>query len=328
MSNRKNSSQRNDKRHTAELMLRNVSSGKWVARIEKDVLLSSNKIPQSLIQITKNEIYYTDPGFIIEKILAARNKEKLQNLQGCYNTIMDSLENYKTYDSGIEKVFDYCEKNSNEFDNEIREISQFFKFYEFKKNILQHWQIQNNPQEIQRLIDEFLAPFSAYVKVLFAYIHSALIIHKHKVKDEKVILGKICNLQAYTQVIFEKTVMPAARAGYESFDDSIYLSLIFDSEFDGEVLTNFFQHDRRFRTIPDLVRAAAKSAMAMKGEFNSIKVNGEFNKLSQQSLAFMLAKSILELLSDIKNLKSIHLELTSVDSNEVLQDYQIMTSPK
>jgi hypothetical protein len=328
MSNRKNHRQQNNKRYTADLMLRDNSNGHWVVRLEKDVPLSTNKIPQSLIQITNNEIHYTDPNFIIQQILASRNREKLQNLESYYNTIMDSLENYKTYTSGIEKVFDYCERNSNEFDNKIREMSLSFDFNEFQNNLQKDWNFHKNKENIQNKINEYLAPFSAYIKVLFAYIHSALIIHKHKVKSESVIIVKICNLQGYAQTILEAILMPKNKAGRPSFDESIYLSLIFDNNFQGNILEKFLQYDRRFLSAPDLVRSAAQDTMRMDNKYQTIKLEGEFNKTNPESLAFLFANSILELLKDIESLKNIRLELNKIDNDKVLQDYQAITSPK
>ncbi len=289
-----------------ELMLRDRDTGRWIKRSEEELSLSDNFIPSTFIQVVNNQIHYADTNLIISEMLKNRDKDKVEFLETRYNNILDTLENTRVYSSGFDKVFDECSSNVNEFDNEIRRVT---------KGI--------NSKEIYRLdISPLLNLSNAYVKILFAYLYSAVVLHKEKVKNETVIYGKIKNLKSYILDVLEMTLiqMKWNELDYES---SIYQMYLYDASLDINKLDEIIKYDRRFNSVLDFIKSANIAMVTgnSRREFSTIEFSGKFFYARNFSSVITNVDNLVKLLRDIERLEIIRDEIGNVDNVEILEEF-------
>lgn len=289
-----------------ELMLRDRDTGRWIKRSEEELSLSDNFIPSTFIQVVNNQIHYADTNLIISEMLKNRDKDKVEFLETRYNNILDTLENTRVYSSGFDKVFDECSSNVNEFDNEIRRVT---------KGI--------NSKEIYRLdISPLLNLSNAYVKILFAYLYSAVVLHKEKVKNETVIYGKIKNLKSYILDVLEMTLiqMKWNELDYES---SIYQMYLYDASLDINKLDELIKYDRRFNSVLDFIKSANIAMVTgnSRREFSTIEFSGKFFYARNFSSVITNVDNLVKLLRDIERLEIIRDEIGNVDNVEILEEF-------
>lgn len=289
-----------------ELMLRDRDTGRWIKRSEEELSLSDNFIPSTFIQVVNNQIHYADTNIIISEMLKNRDKDKVEFLETRYNNILDTLENTRVYSSGFDKVFDECSSNVNEFDNEIRRVT---------KGI--------NSKEIYRFdISPLLNLSNAYVKILFAYLYSAVVLHKEKVKNETVIYGKIKNLKSYILDVLEMTLiqMKWNELDYES---SIYQMYLYDASLDINKLDELIRYDRRFNSVLDFIKSANIAMVTgnSRREFSTIEFSGKFFYARNFSSVITNVDNLVKLLRDIERLEIIRDEIGNVDNVEILEEF-------
>lgn len=289
-----------------ELMLRDRDTGRWIKRSEEELSLSDNFIPSTFIQVVNNQIHYADTNLIISEMLKNRDKDKVEFLETRYNNILDTLENTRVYSSGFDKVFDECSSNVNEFDNEIRRVT---------KGI--------NSKDIYRLdISPLLNLSNAYVKILFAYLYSAVVLHKEKVKNETVIYGKIKNLKSYILDVLEMTLiqMKWNELDYES---SIYQMYLYDASLDINKLDELIKYDRRFNSVLDFIKSANIAMVTgnSRREFSTIEFSGKFFYARNFSSVITNVDNLVKLLRDIERLEIIRDEIGNVDNVEILEEF-------
>lgn len=289
-----------------ELMLRDRDTGRWIKRSEEELSLSDNFIPSTFIQVVNNQIHYADTNLIISEMLKNRDKDKVEFLETRYNNILDTLENTRVYSSGFDKVFDECSSNVNEFDNEIRRVT---------KGI--------NSKEIYRLdISPLLNLSNAYVKILFAYLYSAVVLHKEKVKNETVIYGKIKNLKSYILDVLEMTLIQMKWNGLD-YESSIYQMYLYDASLDINKLDELIKYDRRFNSVLDFIKSANIAMVTgnSRREFSTIEFSGKFFYARNFSSVITNVDNLVKLLRDIERLEIIRDEIGNVDNVEILEEF-------
>lgn len=296
----------NEKLISKELMLRDGETGRWIKRSEEELSLSENSIPSTLIQVVNNQIHYADTDLIISEMLRSRDKDKVEFLETRYNNVLDTLENTRVYSSGFEKVFDECSSSVNEFDNEIRRII---------KGI--------DPKNIYRVdVSPLLNVANAYVKILFAYLYSAVVLHKEKVKNDTVIYGKIKNLKSYVLDVLEMALIQ--RDGRElDYESSIYQIYLYDASLDINKLEEIIKFDRRFNSVLDFIKAANTAMVTAKSRrnFSVVEFSGKFFRASDYSSVITTVDNLVKLLRDIERLEIIRDEIGSVDNVEILEEF-------
>lgn len=290
-----------------EVMLRDVRTGRWIKRSDKETALSSNLVPSSLITINNNVINYTDTNKIIEKIAKERKESRVVFLEDRFNKIVDSLDNYRAYGSGIEKVFDACESHAGEFDNRIRAIASDFD-YEFK---------YNNENSVLLNIS------SAYLKILFSYIFSSFVLHKSKVKNETVIYTKLLSFKDCLQSIFEKILIPNSYHGDIVYSRSMYSLFIFGS-MDIFYINELIKYDRRFENELILIKSHNKSLITKNNrEYpNEVNLSVKFYQIENGEDKWNFINSLRVLLCDIDNLISIRDEIGNIEDETVFIEYE------
>ena len=289
--------------NTKELMERNSMTGRWVRRVSNDETLSINLIPQSFITIINNVVSYTDIGPIIEKISNERKNEQVEILEYIYNKIIDSLDNYRVYDKGIDKVFNHCENHASEFDNKIRAISKEFD-YNFKHN-------NNN--------DLLLKISSAYLKVLFSYLFSSFILNKSKVKNENVIYSKLTSFKDYIQSVMEKIFIPQDQTGELDFEKSIYAEFIYGKK-DIQELNLLSQHDTRFKNSLALIKEHNEGILNNNSIYKN-KLAGSYSETKPEIIKFIM--SLHTLLCDIDNLIKMREEIKNIEDEDIFKTYEL-----
>lgn len=285
-----------------ELMLRDSSSGRWIKRSEEEIDLSKNLIPKTLIQVIQNNINYADTSLIIRKIIECRDQEKIQDLENSFNNIIDSLDNYRAYSVGIEKVFNNCETGANEFDNQIRRMSQEF-----------------NTESIgKENIDNFLSPAKAYLKILFTYLYSAITLHNEKVQGETVIYGKLKNFKSYIQDLLERILIPS-RGTRLDYSKSLYPMFIYNQDFNIEYIETLARYDRRFETPLQIIRQVNSHKLnVVNYNYSIMKIDGDFGNIDINDIKVKFVESLVALLSDIERLEHIRKEVSDIEDGKVL----------
>ncbi|WP_421327668.1 hypothetical protein [Aeromonas veronii] len=298
----------NEKLISKELMLRDGETGRWIRRSDEELSLSDNYIPSTFIQVVENKIYYADTNFIISEMLRNRNKEKNEFLETKYNNILDCLDNTRVYSSGFDRVFNGCESSANEFDNEIRRLANGLDAY-----------------KIDAIISETLINTTkAYIKILFAYLYSALLLHKDKVKGETVIIGKINNLRSYLLDVLEAILIPSFNYGGLNYSSSIYLNFIYNKDLNINYINTLINHDRRFNNSLELVRKLNEATLSFSSKFPAISVfTGEFNALNTEHPKMKFIDELVKLLNDINRLENIRKEIGHIDDVRILEEFDV-----
>ncbi|HHE0568867.1 TPA: hypothetical protein ACN31N_000918 [Vibrio parahaemolyticus] len=283
-----------------ELMLRDNKTGRFIKRLDEEVSLSQNLIPQSFVQITNNVIHYTDTNLIISKIISERKEEKVEQIESTYNKIIDCLDNCRAYKGGIEKVFNHCENHSSEFDNLIRKLASDFDM-DFS---------YNNQNETILYISK------AYLKVLFCYILSAFHTHKHKVKNETVIYGKLQSFKEYLQDVLEKTLIPNDDYNQPLYRKSMYGMIIHNNNVNINYMDTLVKYDRRFNTALDIVRTHSNNVLRI-SQYNNWEFHGTYEEYNTEGEKVKYMKSLVSLLSDIDRLIEIRQEIDFIEDDEI-----------
>jgi hypothetical protein len=298
----------NEKVISKELMLRDGETGRWIRRSDEELSLSDNFIPSTLIQVVENRIYYADTNLIISEILKNRDKEKNEFLETKYNNILDCLDNTRVYSSGFDRVFNECELSANDFDNEIRRLTKGL-----------------DTSKIDEIISETLVNTTkAYIKILFTYLYSALVLHKDKVRGETVIIGKIKNLRSYLLDVLEATLIPKFYSGDLDYSSSIYLNFIYNSSTNINYINALINHDRRFNNSLELVRKLNEATLKFSRKFPAITVfTGEFNGLNIEHPKMKFIDALVKLLNDIDRLENIRQEIGHIDDVSILEEFDV-----
>lgn len=297
-----------DSNTSEELMLRDRKTGRWIKRSDKEVALSDNFIPRTLVQVINNEVHYTDTKLIISEIIRNRRKDKVEHFETEYNNILDYLDNYRAYSDGLEKVFGGCESSASSFDNEIRRLCGDISLKNLKKFD----------------IEPFENIVRAYIKILFVYLYSALALHKGKVKSETVIYGKIECLKSYIQSALESILIPKNWNGTElDFNSSIYPAFIYSPELNIKYIDVLVKYDSRFETSLDLIRTVNDATLhRLPRDWDRyIEFSGKVKEMKSEDLEISFISMLVGLLNDIDRLKDIRAEIGDIDDDKILEEF-------
>ncbi|MCT8862053.1 hypothetical protein [Shewanella xiamenensis] len=287
-----------------ELMLRDKSTGRWIKRSDEDFTLSKNLVPSTFITVNNNVINYTDTNKIIQKIDQERKTSRTAFLEDKFNKIVDSLDNYRAYNVGIEKVFDACEEHSSEFDNRIRAIVEDFD-YSFSRG-------NSNGTLIN--------VSSAYLKILFSYIYSSFIIHKDKVKNETVIYSKLESFKSYLQRVLENILIPKKYRDELDYSNSMYSNMIYGSMTINHI-SKLVKFDSRFSTELDLIKHHTKT-LSDNDYYSRPELSGSYRCYSEDDERFKYIVELHALLSDIDSLILIREEIHSINDDTIFVEYE------
>ena len=288
-----------------EVMLRDKGTGRWIKRSDDEVALSENCIPSTFIQIQQNTIHYTDTNLIINEIVKNRHNEKLNSLESTYNTIIDCLDNFRAYSTGIENVFENCEKYSSDFDNEIRRLVDEFDLSCDEKST-----------------EVILDLSKAYLKILFSYMYAAFSLHKGKVKNETVIFGKITSFKEYIQNLLESLLIPSGYRNSLKYGESIYAMFIYEDGFNIEYLNDLIEFDRRFKTPLELIRKLNVNVLSG-SKYGDLELSGRFQRYGINSDSVEFVDSLVKLLRDIDRLHKMRTEIGDITEENVFIEFQL-----
>lgn len=297
-----------DSNTSEELMLRDKKTGRWIKRSDNEVALSDNFIPRTLVQVINNEVHYTDTKLILSEIISNRKKDKVEHFETEYNSILDYLDNYRAYSEGIEKVFGGCESSASNFDNEIRRLCGEISLENLKKFDIKSF------ENIVR----------AYIKILFVYLYSALVLHKGKVKSETVIYGKIECLKSYIQSALESILIPKNWNGSNfDFKSSIYPAFIYSPKLNIEYIDVLVKYDSRFKTSLELIRKINNATLheSSRDWDSCIEFSGKVKKMKPEDLEISFISMLVGLLNDIDRLKNIRAEIGDINDDKILEEF-------
>lgn len=296
-----------DSKTSEELMLRDRKTGRWIKRSDKEVALSDNFIPRTLVQVINNEVHYADTKLIISEIIDSRKKDKIEHFETEYNNILDYLDNYRAYSNGIEKVFGGCESSASAFDNEIRRLCGDISLKNLK---------EFNIKSFENIV-------RAYIKILFVYLYSAVALHREKVKSETVIYGKIECLKSYLQSSLESILIPKNWNEKElDFNSSIYPAFIYSPHLNINYIDTLVGYDSRFETSLDLIRSVNNATLhRTSNEWDSnIEFSGKVKKMKPENFEISFIDILVKLLNDIDRLKNIRAEIGNIDDDKILEE--------
>lgn len=288
-----------------ELMLRDKVTGRWIKRADEDITLSKNLIPSTLITVNNNVINYTDTNKIIKKIVDERKVSRIVFLEDKFNKVIDSLDNYRAYNVGIEKVFDACEEHSSEFDNRIRSMIHEFD-YEFS--------YKNNNESLINVS-------SAYLKILFSYIYSSFILHKDKVKNETVIFAKLESFKRYLQDVLEEILIPTKSNKELDYSKSLYSNMIY-GEMPIESVRKLVNFDSRFSDELSLIKSHTK-CLINHNYYDGPQLSGSFISYVENDEKIKYVSDLYALLCDVGNLISIRKEIQSISDETIFIEYEV-----
>jgi hypothetical protein len=302
------------------ILIRDVSNGQ-IVKVLKQKEESLNHIPSTFIQVHHNYIYQADLSPILEAISHERESSLYNELEEQYNLVLDYLDSFNAYDTGIEKVHQICLEISVSFDNKIRREIEALDIDELEK------------------IDteRFVGSLNAYVKILFSYIVSTYMLHMDKFSKDKVIISKILSFEGAVRSLYEQVLAKSSTQENEDGEliniipmgESLYCMYLFDDNYDLNDLDRLVSYDSRFSTSLQVISFFKKHYKSgrFQGEGHyqrdnddELKISIKTKKISKESNRNKMATVLLRILEDIEKLKEIREEVVSLKklSNEDL----------
>lgn len=306
------------------ILIRDVSNGQ-IVKVLKQKEESLNHIPSTFIQAHHNYIYQADLSPILEAISHQRESSVYNELEDQYNLVLDYLDSFNTYDTGIEKVHQICLEISVSFDNKTRR------------------EIENlDINKLEKIDTEiFVGSLNAYVKILFSYIISTYILHRDKFSKDKVIISKILSFEGSVRALYEQVLAESRKEKKNNgelidvipMQDSLYSMYLFNDSYDLHHLDRIVSHDSRFSTSLQVINFFKKhfKSGSFQGEGygynhndNELKISVKAKNISIESNRNKMAFTLLRILEDIEKLKAIREEIVSLNefsSGDILQHF-------
>jgi len=312
-------------------LIRDVSNGQ-VVKVIKRKEESLNHIPSTFIQVHHNYIYQADLNPILEAISHERESSVYNELEEQYNLVLDYLDSFNTYGTGIEKVHQVCLEISVSFDNKIRREVDALDI--------------DNIEQIDT--ERFLGSLNAYVKILFSYIVSTYTLHRDRFSKDKVIISKILSFEGAIRSLYEQVLAKSSKTKDKNgglitiiaMEESLYSMYLFDDNYDLHDLDRLVSHDSRFSTSLQVINFFKKHFKS--GKFqreghgyrdnaDELKISIKTKSISKESNRNKMAVVLLRVLEDVEKLKEIREEAVSLKelSNEdVLQIFSATSANK
>lgn len=294
-------------------LIRDVSNGQ-IVKVLKNNEESKNNIPSTFIQIHHNYIYQADLSPVLDAISQQRTLSIYNDLEEQYNLVLDYLDSFNTYETGIEKVHQICLEISVSFDNKIRRQIEELDIDNLKK------------------IDvvQFIGSLNAYVKILFSYILSTYILHGSKFSKDKVIISKLLSFENSVRALYEQLLAKSNQrkdtdgvlTTYFTMKESLYSMYLFDDSYEISDLERMVTQDSRFSTplqVIDFFKRHNKSGH-FSGEWhdynngdNEIKISIRTKRISKNENRNKIAVALMKILEDIDKLKDLREEIVSLE---------------
>jgi len=300
------------------ILIRDVSNGQ-IVKVLKQKEESLNHIPSTFVQVYHNYIYQADLSPILEAISHERESSLYNELEEQYNLVLDYLDSFNTYNTGIEKVHQICLEISVSFDNKIRREVEAL-----------------NIDELEKIDTErFVGSLNAYVKILFSYIVSTYILHRDKFSKDKVIISKILSFEGAIRSLYEQVLAKSRKEKNKDgesiniipMEESLYSMYLFNDDYDLHDLDRLVSYDSRFSTSLQLINFFKENFKS--GRFQGegygyrdsdgeLKISIKTKVISKESNRNKIAIVLLRILEDIEKLKEIREEVISLKnfSNE------------
>lgn len=295
-------------------LIRDVSNGQ-IVKVLKNNEESTNNIPSTFIQIHHNYIYQADLSPVLDAISQQRTLSIYNDLEEQYNLVLDYLDSFNTYETGIEKVHQICLEISVSFDNKIRRQIEELDI--------------DNLEKID--VVQFIGSLNAYVKTIFSYILSTYILHRSKFSKDKVIISKILSFENSVRALYEQLLAQSnqqkdndgALTTYFTMEESLYSMYLFDDSYEISDLDRVVTQDSRFSTPLQVIRffKRYKKVGHFLGEWNGynkegdneIKISISTKRISKNGNRNKIAVALMKILEDIDKLKDLREEIVSLE---------------
>lgn len=301
------------------ILIRDSSNGQ-IVKILKKKEESINNIPSTFIQVNHSYIYQADLSPVLQAISHERTLSIYNDLEEQYNLVLDYLDSFDTYGTGIEKVHQICLEISVSFDNKIRREIQGLDV--------------DKLEEIDA--ERFIGSLNAYVKIIFTYILSTYILHRKNFAKDKVIISKILGFENSVRALYEQLLAKSnqkenAEGGlttYFTMEDSLYSMYLFDDSYDIRGLERIVSQDSRFSTslqVVDFFKKHYKSFLGPRHSYdrshNEFKISIKTRRLVNDGNINKIAVALMHILEDIDKLKELREEVVNL---EELSDQDVL----
>ncbi|MBO2679631.1 hypothetical protein I6M56_12260 [Shewanella algae] len=294
-------------------LIRDVSNGQ-IVKVLKNNEESANNIPSTFIQIHHNYIYQADLSPVLDAISHERTLSVYKELEEQYNLVLDYLDSFNTYETGIEKVHQICLEISVSFDNKIRRQIEELEI--------------DDLEEMD--VGQFIGSLNAYVKILFSYILSTYILHRNKFSKDKVIISKILSFENSVRDLYEQLLARSNRkkdndgvlATYFTMKESLYSMYLFDDSYEIIDLDRVVNQDSRFSTslqVIDFFKRYKKSGRfsderhLYNSDDNELKISIRTKRISKNGNRNKIAVALMQILEDIDRLKDLREEVLNLE---------------
>ncbi|RYY02184.1 MAG: hypothetical protein EOO53_14205 [Gammaproteobacteria bacterium] len=290
-------------------LIRDVSSGQ-IVKVLKKKEESNNNIPSTFIQVHHNYIYQADLSPVLQAISHEKKLSVYNDLEEQYSLVLDYLDTFNTYETGIEKLHQICLEISVSFDNKIRREIQGLDVDKLEK------------------IDteQFIGSLNAYVKILFSYILSTYILHRRKFAKDKVIISKILSFEKFVRDLYEQLLVKSNQKNndtYFTMENSLYSMYLFDDSYDISDLDRIVSQDSRFSTSLQVVGFFKKHKKS--GNFSKqqpsyhyssddeLKISISTSRLPYNGNRNKIAVALMNILEDTDKLKELREEIMNLE---------------
>lgn len=298
------------------LQIRHAELG-YVVKVLKNPQSSSNSIPSTVFQINNTVIYSADIAPVLRAIAEARSAQIFEDLEERYGLVLDSLDIYNSYGSGLENLQKNCMESSVVFDNKIRRALSEVKIATVES-------VDHNL---------LVGAINAYLKIIFVYIVSTYLVHREKFGADKVILDKLNSLELSVRNIYEQLLAESWQKSDGvslKMDGSLYAMYIFNGEYDMRELDRIVAHDSRFTSAIDVFCFFKKFHSVLGAPDYQFRNGGVRNmswtinglNIPKNSKRAGLFSDLLLVLEDINRLRTIREEMIQV--KDIGDEYMIM----
>lgn len=228
------------------VLIRDISNGQ-ILKVIKSSEESVNGIPSTLIQINNTIIYQADLQTILKNIAEYFKVIMFENLEEEYHKVLDCLALYCSYGDDLKDVHVSCRDASISFGNKIKKFIDAIKV--------------DKIDDVN--VDVLFGALDAYIKILFIYIASSYLLQGAKFKSDKVIIGKIIDLESCVRSLYERLLaeLRSEPDGSVTLNtgESLYSMYLFDVNYDVGRLDRLVKQDSRFNSALDVVALYKKN---------------------------------------------------------------------
>jgi len=212
-----------------------------IVKIRKNNTTNQN-FPSTIFQSTnitnvnQTIIYQTDIRPFINALIERKDIELIENLKILYVKLLDTLEQYKSYNDGLKDLNKYSRNSLSEFESLFQ-------------------------KEPTKITEDSLTIFNSYIDILFIYMISTYKLYEKEISKDTIIKNKITNLEKTVRYLYEQKLAKSTFSddtNYIPMHNSLYAKFLLKDSIGIEKINKYIKYDSRFKSFSDFMKFIQK----------------------------------------------------------------------